>query len=230
MARSRHFALQNGGSAIPSPRVPSPRYRFIVTEATDKTFSNPHQVGYNPSSYCAARKRLLEVFADTLCERSVRQAKLKITGGVSPPRSKLGGAAAPASWVERWPSGRRHRFAKPAQAKSLSRVQIPPSPPLLAMANGGEISPFCIAKWRIRHTASAAEVKVKIEVKVQDIIQNLSNHSTLTSALTYFSYAPVAQWIEHQTTDLGATGSSPVWRTTNGSRPTTFSPLGHASQ
>ena len=26
------------------------------------------------------------------------------------------------------------------------------------------------------------------------------------------SHAPVAQWIEHQTTDLGATGSSPVGR------------------
>jgi hypothetical protein len=29
-----------------------------------------------------------------------------------------------------------------------------------------------------------------------------------------FSNAPVAQWIEHQTTDLGVTGSSPVGRTT----------------
>ena len=29
---------------------------------------------------------------------------------------------------------------------------------------------------------------------------------------TVLEYAPVAQWIEHQTTDLGVTGSSPVGR------------------
>ncbi len=34
-----------------------------------------------------------------------------------------------------------------------------------------------------------------------------------TSAMTLFR-APVAQWIEHQTTDLGVTGSTPVGRAT----------------
>ena len=46
-----------------------------------------------------------------------------------------------------------------------------------------------------------------------------SNHVTISafthSALQQFFRAPVAQWIEHQTTDLGVTGSTPVGRTIN---------------
>ncbi len=38
--------------------------------------------------------------------------------------------------------------------------------------------------------------------------------------------APVAQWIEHQTTDLGVTGSSPVGRT----KPSSLVPAAHPAQ
>ena len=39
-----------------------------------------------------------------------------------------------------------------------------------------------------------------------------TEHSELSTVL---EVAPVAQWIEHQTTDLGVTGSSPVGRAIN---------------
>jgi hypothetical protein len=38
---------------------------------------------------------------------------------------------------------------------------------------------------------------------------------TILMCLTHASEAPVAQWIEHQTTDLGVGGSSPSGRTIN---------------
>jgi hypothetical protein len=37
---------------------------------------------------------------------------------------------------------------------------------------------------------------------------------SLEARRSHIDRAPVAQWIEHQTTDLGVTGSSPVGRTT----------------
>ena len=55
---------------------------------------------------------------------------------------------------------------------------------------------------------------VSLDPMTHKMAHNISSDEVTSLSDRHLSHAPVAQWIEHQTTDLGVTGSTPVGRAT----------------
>ena len=94
-----------------------------------------------------------------MSRRLTRSKESKHTGGKITIRRDLiehGGSS------EAWYGGVAERPKAPVLKTGVREtgpwVRIPPPPPPFAMANGGEISPFGNAKWRIRQTKLASTV------------------------------------------------------------------------